>query len=178
MVEVFVSKLGHDGEKKTFVVVLQERDGVRVLPIWIGRPEAESIAAHLHGVPRERPMTHDLVRSLITALDGELTRVSITHVVEHTYHADMHISRNGEAFVVDARPSDAIAIALRLGAPILAAEELLNEYEQLNASEELDGPEAVEHRSDAALAESSSYAENLRRHLEQLKPEDFGKFSL
>jgi len=178
MVEVLVSKLGHDGQKKTFVVILQERGGVRVLPIWIGRPEAESIAAHLHGIPRERPMTHDLLQSLVVSLRATLTKVSITHVVEHTFHAEMHLSRDGEAFVVDARPSDAIAVALRLGAPIFAAEDLLNEYEQLAAGDEQDGPEAVEQRSDAAIAESSSYAENLRRHLEQLKPEDFGKFSL
>lgn len=178
MVEVFVSKLGHDGQQKTFVVILQERSGARVLPIWIGRPEAESIAAELHGVPRERPMTHDLVRSLVTALDATLTQVVITRVVEHTYYAEMRLVRAGESFVVDARPSDAIAVALRLGAPLFAAEDLLNEYEQLTAVEEGDSAESVEQRSDAAVAESSTFAENLRRHLEQLKPEDFGKFSL
>ncbi|MDA1081271.1 MAG: bifunctional nuclease family protein [Gemmatimonadetes bacterium] len=178
MVEVVVSKLGHDGQQKTFVVVLQERGGTRVLPIWIGRPEAESIAAHLHGVPRERPMTHDLVRSLLAVLDGTLTRIVVSRVVEHTYHAEMHITRGGNPFVVDARPSDAIAIAIRLGAPLFASEELLNEYEQLSAEDDSGTPESVEQRSDAAIAESSSYAENLRRHLEQLRPEDFGKFTL
>lgn len=178
MVEVFVSKLGHDGLKKTFVVILQERDGARVLPIWIGRPEAESIAAHLHGIPRERPMTHDLIQSLITALDVVLTQVMITRVIEHTYHAEIHLARDGEAYVVDARPSDAIAVALRVGAPILAAADLLNDYEHMSTGDEQESPESVEQRSDAAIAESSSYAENLRRHLEQLKPEDFGKFSL
>lgn len=178
MVEVFVSKLGHDGQQKAFVVILQERVGTRVLPIWIGRPEAESIATQLHGIPRERPMTHDLVRSLVMALDGTLTQVVVTRVVEHTYYAEMHFARAGESFVVDARPSDAIAIALRLGAPLFAAEELLNEYEQLAAADEAESADSVEQRSDAAIAESSTYAENLRRHLEQLKPEDFGKFSL
>jgi bifunctional DNase/RNase len=177
VVEVTVSKLGHDGQQKTFVVILQERDGARVLPIWIGRPEAEAIAAHVHGIPRERPMTHDLVRSLVASLEGTLTKVVVTKVVEHTYYAEMHFARNGETFVIDSRPSDAIAIALRLGAPLFASEDLLNEYEQLSSGDE-GAQESHESRSDAAVAESQNHAENLRRHLEQLKPEDFGKFSL
>lgn len=178
MVEVFVSKLGHDGQQRTFVVILQERNGDRVLPIWIGRPEAESIAAHLHGIPRERPMTHDLTASLVTSLDGMLARVVVTHVVDHTYHAEMHLVCGAENRVVDSRPSDAIAIALRLGAPIFADAALLEEYEQMAATEEPEGSGPVEQRSDAAIAESASYAENLRKHLERMKPEDFGKFSL
>jgi len=177
MVEVIISKLGHDGQQKTFVVVLQEKDGTRVLPIWIGRPEAESIAAHMHGVPRERPMTHDLAKALVAALDGTLTKVVVTRVEEHTYYAEMHLVRAGEAYVVDARPSDAIAIALRCAAPIFAAESLLNDYEQM-AADEADAGEEVPSAGDVADAESGSYAENLRRHLEQLDPEDFGKFSL
>ena len=176
--EVTVSKLGHDGLQKTFVVILQEKEGTRVLPIWIGRPEAESIAAHLHGVPRDRPMTHDLVRSILTSLDGRLTRIVVTRVVEHTYYAEMHIARGDDSYVVDARPSDAISVALRCGAPIFAAESLLDEYEQLRAAEDADVAADETGASDAAAAESGSYAENLRRHLEQLKPEDFGKFSL
>jgi bifunctional DNase/RNase len=178
VVEVVVGKLGHDGQQKTFVVILQEKDGERVLPIWIGRPEAESIAAHIHGIPRERPMTHDLTRALVTALDGELKRIVVNKVVDHTYFAEMHLARGGESFVVDARPSDAIAIALRLGAPIFAEEDLLDEYEQLSETEEAAASDTAESRSDAAVAESQNYAENLRRHLEQLKPEDFGKFTL
>ena len=178
MIEVIVSKLGHDGQQATFVVILQERDGPRVLPIWIGRPEAESIAAHLHGVPRERPMTHDLARALVTALEGTLTRVVVTRVEAHTYYAEMHLTRGGQSFVVDARPSDAIAIALRCGAPIFAAEVLLNEYEQLSGADDSDPALGAPGPGDAPAAESGSYAENLRRHLEQMNPEDFGKFSL
>lgn len=176
MVEVTVAKLGHDGQQRTFVVILQELGGTRVLPIWIGRPEAESIAAHIHGIPRERPMTHDLVRAIVGGLDGVLTRVVVTRVVDHTYYAELHLARGGESFVVDARPSDGIAIALRMGAPIFVGEELLNDSDQIGSDAEADN--AAESRSDAAVAESQNYAENLRRHLEQLKPEDFGKFSL
>jgi bifunctional DNase/RNase len=177
VVEVIVSKLGHDGQQKTFVVILQERDGTRVLPIWIGRPEAESIAAHLHGVPRERPMTHDLAKALVVALEASLAKVVVTRVEDHTYYAEMHLVRGGETYFVDARPSDAIAIALRCGAPLFVTEELLNDYEQL-ASEEGDPGPGAPSAGDIAAAESGDYAENLRRHLEQLNPEDFGKFSL
>jgi hypothetical protein len=178
VVEVIISRLGHDGQQKTFVVILQERAGTRVLPIWIGRPEAESIAAHLHGLPRERPMTHDLVRALVLALDGTLTRVVVTRVEEHTYFAEIHLTRGGESFVVDSRPSDAIAIALRLGAPIFAAESLLNEYDQLTAGDDSDPVLGPPGPGDAPAEDSGNYADNLRRHLEQLNPEDFGKFSL
>lgn len=178
MVEVIVSKLGHDGQQKTFVVVLQERDGSRVLPIWIGRPEAESIAAHMHGVPRERPMTHDLARALVMALDGIVTRIVVTRVEEHTYYAELHVARGGDSYVVDSRPSDAIAIALRCGAPIFAAEDLLNDYEQLAAGDESDPVLGTQGPGDSSVEESGSFAENLRRHLEQMNPEDFGKFSL
>ncbi len=174
--EVAVSKLGHDGQQRTFVVILQEVGGTRVLPIWIGRPEAESIAAHIHGVPRERPMTHDLVRAIVGGLDGTLARVVVTRVVDHTYYAELHFTRDGEAFVVDARPSDGIAIALRMAAPLFAVEELLSDYDQLASGTASD--DAAESRSDAAVAESQNYAESLRRHLEQLRPEDFGKFTL
>lgn len=177
MVELFIAKLGHDGQHKTFVVILQERDGTRVLPIWIGRPEAESIAAHLHGVPRERPMTHDLAKALVAALDGELTKVVVTRVEDHTYFAEMHLVRAGESYFVDARPSDAIAIAIRCGAPIFAAEELLGHSDQAESGE-TDSIEETRAAGDIAAAESGTYAENLRRHLEQLAPEDFGKFSL
>lgn len=178
MVEVYVARLGHDGQQRAFVVVLQENDGERVLPIWIGRPEAESIAAHLHGVPCERPMTHDLVRSLLAALEGAIERVVVTRVVDHTYYAEMHIARGEQTHVVDARPSDAIAIALRVGARIFAEEGLLEEFGQMVEGEEPAPDESVEQSSDAAIAESASDAESLRKYLEQLKPEDFGRFSL
>ncbi len=178
MVEVIVSKLAHDGQQKTFVVVLQERDGVRVLPIWIGRPEAESIAAHLHGVPRERPMTHDLAHALILALDGVVSRIVVTRVEEHTYYAELHVARDGGSYVVDSRPSDAIAIALRCGAPIFAAEKLLSDDSQLTADTDTDAALGAPGPGDSSVAESGSFAENLRRHLEQMNPEDFGKFSL
>ena len=183
MVEVIVSRLGLDSGSNSFVVILQEKGGDRILPIWIGRAEAEAIAAHLDGVQRERPMTHDLARSLIVALGGELRQVNITRVEDGTFYAEMHIVRDHAMLVVDARPSDSIAIAVRLDAPIFAADELLAEYEAPRAepgdaaeaeSEGDTGPDLSESSREAHLRG----AEQLKRHLERLRPEDFGKFTL
>ena len=179
MVEVSVSRLGRDAGSNSYVVILQEKDGERILPIWIGKAEAESIAAHLSGVRRERPMTHDLCQSLIVSLGGELQHVHITKVVESTFYAEMHVLAGGTTRVVDARPSDSIAIALRLNAPIFAAEELLADYEPAEPSEER-GEEEPAPGPDlgASLEAHVRSAEHLQRYLEQLRPEDFGKFKI
>ncbi len=189
MVEVVVSRLGLDSSTDSFVVVLQEREGERILPIWIGRPEAESIAAHLKGVRRERPMTHDLTRALITALGGTLQSVRVTRVEESTFFAQMHLARAGEQFVVDARPSDSIAIALRFDAPIFVSDDLLVEYESpvAESGEDVDAddePDVADDEPSSGLFgervtdQEDRDAERLKRHLESLRPEDFGKFTL
>ena len=180
MVEVIVSRLGLDSGSNSFVVILQEKDGDRILPIWIGRAEAESIAAHLDGVHRERPMTHDLCRSLIVSLGGELERVNVTHVHEGTFFAEMLIVRDGVTHVVDARPSDSIAIAVRLGAPVFAADELLAEYEapvREEGDEQETETESGPDLSGSSMEAHMRGAEQLKRHLEKLRPEDFGKFT-
>lgn len=183
MVEVIVSRLGLDSGSNSFVVILQEKDGERILPIWIGRTEAEAIAAHLDGVARERPMTHDLARALIAALGGELRRVNITRVHDGTFYAEMHLLHDQVMQVVDARPSDSIAIAVRLDAPIFAADELLAEYEAPGGgvdegvsegdAEAAAGPDLSGSSREAHLRG----AEQLKAYLEQLRPEDFGKFT-
>ena len=168
MVEVVVAKLAVDATTRAYVVILQEKDGDRVLPIWIGQPEAESIIIEMHRIPRSRPMTHDLCRSLITALGGSLARVEITRIEERTYYAEMHVERGGERLRVDARPSDSIAVALRFGAPIYADEGLLNDAgDDWEPGEPGEPPADVEQLS----------AERLKAYLEGLRPEDFGKFN-
>ena len=175
MVEVTVAKLGIDSSTNSYVVILQEKDGTRLLPIWIGQPEAESIVVHMNNMKRERPLTHDLCKSLIVGLGGTLRRVQITKVQKSTYYAELHVQRDGEVVHIDARPSDSIAIALRLSAPIFAQESLLTMIES-------DGDDAdfsasgSEPSLDAPSAEELS-AEQLKAHLEKLRPEDFGKFS-
>ena len=194
MIEVFVARLGLDGLQNQFVVILQEKDGERILPIWIGRHEAESIAAHLDGVEARRPMTHDLIQSLIVALGGAVECVEVTHVVDGTFFARLLLDRSGERSVVDARPSDSIAIAIRLDAPIFVADALLADYE----IPEVAGPSIADNTESSADEQEESVgpdfgsgftppvaneqdvhsAEQLKRHLERLRPEDFGKFSL
>src|SRR5919112_4743542 len=125
MVEVRVARLGLDSASKTYVVILQEKQGDRLLPIWIGQAEAESIVMQMNGIKRERPLTHDLCKSLIVGLGGTLRRVQITKVQKSTYYAELHLQRGAEVVHIDARPSDSIAIAVRLAAPIFAQESLL-----------------------------------------------------
>src|ERR687889_1547519 len=127
MIEVVVSRLGMDPGTQAYVVVLQEKGGARLLPIWIGQPEAESIVMHMHNMKRARPLTHDLVRSLIVGMGAQLRRVQITRVEKSTYYAELQIQRGETLVSIDARPSDSIAIALRLAAPIYAADELMVE---------------------------------------------------
>ncbi len=167
MIEMVVSKLAVDASSRAYVVILEEKNGDRVLPIWIGQPEAESIIIEMHQMARSRPLTHDLCRNLIRALGADLARIDITRIEERTYYAEMHLVRGGEELTVDARPSDSIAIALRLGAPIYAEDSLLAEAgEEWDATEPPPGPGPEE-----------LSAEKLKAYLERLRPEDFGKFN-
>ena len=176
MVEVVVAKLGLDSSTNTYVVILREKGGRRLLPIWIGQPEAESIVMQMNGVRRERPITHDLCKNLIVGLGGTVRRVHITKVQKNTYFAELHVARGDEVVQVDARPSDSIAIALRFNAPIFAQETLLTAIEE----EEEDGSsEAGEEEATIAQPDPDELtAEQLKEYLEGLRPEDFGKFNL
>jgi bifunctional DNase/RNase len=174
MIEVVVSRLGLDSSNNSYVVILQERGGSRVLPIWIGQPEAESIVMHMHNVKRPRPITHDLVRSLIVGMNAQLRRVQITRMEKQTFFAELHLQHDDTLARIDARPSDGIAIALRLGAPIFAAESLL-----IEPSDELgdDESEPEYGGDDLPAGEGELTTEQLKAYLENLRPEDFGKFN-
>lgn len=164
MVEVQVARIGVEANSQAYVVMLQEKDGERMLPIWIGKPEAEAIAAHVNGVPHDRPMTHDLAASLIAGLGALLRRVQVVRVVKGTFHGELHLTRAGTPIVVDARPSDAIAIAVRLDAPIFVAEQLFEDEDDAGV------PPAPPAHDDQLSPEE------LKRRLTQLRPEDFGRF--
>lgn len=170
MIEVVVARLGLDTNSQAYVVILQEKEGERVLPIWIGRPEAESIVTQMHNIKRPRPITHDLCRSIILGLGGTLSRVAITRVENNTYYAELHIAAGARVAQIDARPSDGIAVALRLDAPIFADESLLTLVE-IGVE---DGSAEVERGM--STEESGLTAEELQEYLEQLRPEDFGEF--
>lgn len=163
MVEVKVAHLGLDRNTNTPVVILQESGGTRVLPIWIGPAEASAIAMEIAGIKFARPLTHDLLKQVIVGLGGELRKVMITRVQENTYFAELHIYRAEDVIQVDARPSDSIAVALRLKAPIFTSSDLLDD----SSGDHIDtGPESGPLES-----------ESLKNYLQNLDPEDFGKFT-
>ena len=118
MIKIRVQSLGLDQTTKSPVVILQEEEGPRVLPIWIGPAEASAIAMEMQGMKPQRPQTHDLLKQILIGLGGDLRRVVISAVKENTYFAELLIRRDDHVFQVDARPSDSIALALRMRAPI------------------------------------------------------------
>jgi uncharacterized protein len=171
MVEVFISRIGYDASTETFVVILKEKTGARVLAIWIGRPEAEAIVMKIHNIKHARPLTHDLCRNLVEAVGAKLQRVQITHVANSTFFAELHIEVGGAVRTVDARPSDSIAVALRMEAPIFAAEDLLSDPDA-----EAEAGESIETTERKSGEGARLTAEELKAYLEKLRPEDFGDF--
>jgi bifunctional DNase/RNase len=135
------------------IVLLREADGDRYLPIWIGAVEATAIAMAQQGVVPERPLTHDLLRDVLTALDTSLVEVRITDLTDGVFYAVLALSGGVE---VSARPSDALALAIRTGSPVVAAESVLDA-----AGVELPVAEEDE-------------VERFREFLDQISPEDFG----
>lgn len=185
LVEMKVKSLGLDRASNTPVVILQEQEGERVLPIWIGPGEASAIAMQLADMKFSRPLTHDLLVSVMDGLDGDLERIVITQVVDNTYYAELIMHREGETISVDARPSDSIAVALRMDADIYAEESLLDRTSIEVAEDEtvagaLGGAAAVEGAEEASEEEeegSEMDADELQEHLRKLNPEDFGRFT-
>jgi uncharacterized protein len=172
MIKVRVQSLGLDQNTKAPVVILQEEGGSRVLPIWIGPAEASAIAMHLAGMKFPRPLTHDLFPLLIRGLGATLTRVLITRVHDNTYFAEMVLTRGGEVFTVDARPSDSIAIALRVRADLFTTDDLLSTGEFREGD-----PEAAPGEGGAAAAGPAMTPEQLNDYLRRLDPEDLGRFN-
>jgi bifunctional DNase/RNase len=183
MVEVFVSRLGLDAASNSYVLILQERDGYRVLPIWIGQPEAESIMIEMNDVERERPLTHDLCRRIIVGLGATVQKALISRVQNNTYFAELVLQRGDDVVQIDARPSDTVAIALRFGSPIFAHEALLSHGLAVQ-SQLLSDPtlKIAKEQEDDTIDEHEGKrrlnSEQLKDHLESLRPEDFGKFNL
>jgi bifunctional DNase/RNase len=181
LVRVEVASLGLDKASNTPVVILREVDGERLLPIWIGPAEASAIAMELAGIKFSRPLTHDLVSTIVGSLGSELVRVLITRVEENTYFASLVFRRNGEMISIDSRPSDSVALALRAAAPIFASAGLLGRTQLEIDQPETDDPTPswmpVEPEpSSAREEEDQPRGESLRDYLKGLDPEDFGKF--
>jgi len=172
LVEVKVQSLGLDRTNDTPVVILQERSGPRILPIWIGASEASAIAMQLADWAFSRPLTHDLLVSVLKGLGGSLDRVVISRVVDNTYFAELIIHRDEEVITVDARPSDSIAVALRTKATIFADDQLLEDV-----SVEISEDESVSLSEAEGSVEMRASAESLKDYLRNLNPEDFGRFT-
>ena len=142
------------------IVVLREEGGQIFLPIWIGVFEANAIALRIEGIEPPRPLTHDLLRSVFTHFQAEVQRIVISDLRENTFFARIDVVRGGEASEIDARPSDAIALALRTAAPIFVRRDVL------------DRAKAVD------LATQASDEEKLKEWLEELNPDDLGKYTM
>ena len=177
VIELEVASLGLDKASNTPVVILREVEGERVLPIWIGPGEASAIAMELAGIKFSRPLTHDLLNTVVRGLGSELIRVLITKVVDNTYYASLIFRRNGEVITVDSRPSDSVALALRAAAPIFADVDLLDRsaVEVQDATLE-PGFAASSPEFEAANEMEEAPKEKLRDYLKRLDPEDFGRF--
>jgi len=142
------------------IVVLKDVNGSAILPIWVGIYEANAIALEIEKVATPRPMTHDLIRNLLFGLETGVKKVVVSDLKEDTFYAVIWLERNGEVITVDSRPSDALAIALRLDCPIYVAEAVLKTS-----------------KTAAAVAEIGNN-EELRRWLENLPDEDLGRYKM
>jgi len=168
VVEVRVNGLILEHKTQQNIVILRESEGQRILPIWIGPGEAQAIRRILSEEAFPRPLTHDLVYLILEGFKAKITRVVIADLRENTFFASIIVEREAEVLSVDARPSDSIALALRAKAPIYVNEKLL----QPAPAEET----VSEEGSDVRPLTDEEKAEQLRRYLEKLNPEDFGKF--
>lgn len=107
-----------DPRSNMYILLLKEIDGENTLPIWIGRPEADSIALALGKITTPRPLTHDLIKNLLEGLKTEVTKIVVTEIVDNTYYAAIYLNKGGVEIPIDSRPSDAIAVAIRTSSPI------------------------------------------------------------
>jgi len=141
------------------IVLLKEREGERYLPIWIGTSEATAIAFALQGVVTARPMTHDLMKNILDELAVHVERILITELREGTFYAVIELAQNGTSLEISSRPSDAIALAVRLGVPIFAHEDVLGEASIVIREDE----------------EQEQEVQKFREFLDNVRPEDFGE---
>jgi hypothetical protein len=175
MVEVRLRAVRVDLQSNTPVLLLQETEGLgRTLPIFIGAPEATAIAFALQGMDTPRPMTHDLIRDLLESLGADVIRVVVTELRSSTYHADIVLRTEGREVPVSSRPSDAVAVAVRTGAPLFVADDLMDaEGIMLAVDEEEEDDDSSE---DDATEESGNPEEivgEFRSFLDSIRPEDF-----
>ncbi|RMF85768.1 MAG: bifunctional nuclease family protein [Nitrospinota bacterium] len=161
MLEMVVKGLTVDPLTNMPIVILKDVRGNRALPIWIGNFEANAIALEMEQVTPPRPMTHDLIKNILEGINATVTRVVVNDLRDSTFYAQIFLLVGGEEVIVDSRPSDAIALALRVKAPIFVEEKVIDEAKVIDLSEAESGEEEE--------------SEQVKEWLENIKPEDFGK---
>lgn len=162
--KVSVAGLTMDPASNTPIIILKADDDEQAIPIWIGLLEATSIASALQDIKFDRPMTHDLFKNFSEIFDAVVTRVEVCDLKDNTFYARIYVKTGDKSFDMDARPSDAIAIALRFNAPIFVDDRVVQK------SKSGEGPSEVFDESE----EGRKWAE----YLEKLNPEDFGKYKV
>jgi bifunctional DNase/RNase len=143
------------------IIILRDQEGQRILPIWVGVFEANAIALQIENVQTPRPMTHDLLKNIIDDLSAQVERIVVTELRENTFYALIHLRRNGHSIEVDARPSDAIALALRTRSPIFVEEAVIQNARSVENSRE-----------------SSMDVTRLQKWLEGLSEDELGKYKI
>jgi len=159
MVSMKVEGLVFDPLTNTPIIILKNGDGSRTLPIWVGYPEATAIALEMESVATPRPMTHDLIKNIITTLKATVNHIVINNLKSNTFYAVISITLNGATLDVDSRPSDAIAVALRVNAPIFVTQNVLDN------AKSVEGP---------VLPEQGEDEEQFKDWIRDVKPSDFG----
>ncbi len=142
------------------IVILKDKEGDRVLPIWVGVFEANAIALQIENISTPRPMTHDLLRNILSEIEADVQRIVVCELKENTFYAMIYLDREGQTMAVDARPSDAIALALRTKAPIFVEDDVVESAKGLD------------------LSKDKTDSERLQKWLEGLNPDDLGKYKM
>ena len=159
-VEMTIKGLMVDPVTNMPIIILRDQDGQRVLPIWVGIFEANAIALQIENVATPRPMTHDLLRNVIQDLKADVQKIVVCDLKENTFYALIYLTVDGDTVAVDARPSDAIALALRVRAPIFVEDTVIDNAKTLD------------------FAPDKADSERLQKWLEGLDPEDLGKYKM
>src|SRR5207247_2253870 len=158
MQEMVIYGVSFDLVGKQPIVLLKTADGNKFLPIWIGHPEAAAILMKLQGAATPRPLTHDLVTDMLSQLDAQVTRITVTELKENTFYASITVQQDGSEIEIDSRPSDAIALAVRADAPIYAADDVIEESVIEFEGEEVDEEQIIG---------------DFRKFLEDVTPDEF-----
>ncbi len=159
-IEMSIKGLMVDPITNTPIVILRDKDGQKVLPIWVGIFEANAIALQIENIATPRPMTHDLLRNVIHDLKAEVEKIVVCDLQENTFYALIYLALNGGTVVIDARPSDAIALALRTRAPIFVEDTVIDNAKTVDFTTE------------------KADADRLHKWLESLDPDDLGKYKM